>query len=404
MKDKKRREGITLFPGMAGVTREIIAGMKSEGVELFSVDIMVTQKCNFKCAYCYAEGAPEKKNQLSMEESKRIVRDCLDLGVRVLNMQGGEPFIWNPPDWTGKPGEALFHLMGYIKGLFEEHGKPVNIVSFTDVAVMTKSMARKAADLQISLCCKLDSLEGKVQDELLGTPGGFKKMMEGFQYLMDVGYGKSDMPPLSTNTVVTTLNYVGVPDVFRWSRSHGFKPFVIPVHVHGRAKLFSDIMLSGKMSGSTLKPKDIQMLFEKLAEIDGKEFDIHWMPQSPWVENKACSRHLGGIHIRADGIILPCSEAPDHWALGDIRKDSLKNIIKSEKVKRFRDIYSQLHEDSKCSTKNCRLSREGKCYGCRTRAYDDSAFDKNGFYDMRRLDPDAFFAGDPACWRGQEAR
>lgn len=404
MKNRKKKEGVTLFPGMAGVTRDIIAGMRSEGVELFSVDIMVTQKCNFKCSYCYAEGAPEKKNQLSMEEAKGIARDCLDLGVRVLNMQGGEPFIWNPPDWKGKPGEALFHLMEYIKDLFDEHGKPINIVSFTDVAVMTKAMAERATDLGISLCCKLDSLEENIQDELLGTPGGFKKMMEGFRYLIDMGYGKSDMPPLSTNTVVTTLNYDGVADVFRWSRSHGFKPFVIPVHVHGRAKLFSDIMLSGKMSGSTLKSDDIRKLFEKLSEIDGREFDIHWKAESPWVENKACSRHLGGIHIRADGTMLPCSEAPDQWALGDIRKDSLKKVIRSERVRRFRDIYSQLHEKSKCSIKNCPLSAESKCYGCRTRAYDDSAFDKNGSYDARRLDPDAFFAGDPACWRGEGAR
>jgi len=402
MKDKKKREDITLFPGMSGVTRDIISRMKAEGVELFSVDIMVTQKCNFKCAYCYAEGAPEKKNELSMEESKKIVRDSLALGVRVLNMQGGEPFIWNPPDWSGESRGALLHLIEYIKDLYEEHDKPVNVVSFTDVAVMTKPIAERLAFLKVSLCCKLDSLDEKIQDELLGTPGGFKKMMEGFKYLIDVGYGKSDMPPLSTNTVVTTLNYDGVPDVFRWSRLRGFKPFVIPVHVHGRAKLFSDIMLSGKMSGSTLKSGDIKSLFERIAEIDGREFGIHWEAQSPWVENKACSRHLGGIHIKADGIVLPCSETPDQWALGDIRKNSLAEIVKSEKVKRFRDIYSQLHEDSKCSKKNCPLSARGECYGCRTRAYDDSAFDKDGRYDISRLEPDAFFAGDPACWRGKE--
>jgi radical SAM protein with 4Fe4S-binding SPASM domain len=400
VKEKKGQEKATLFPGMAGVTRDIISKMKKEGVELFSVDIMITQMCNFKCSYCYAEGAPGKKNQLSMEEAKKIVRDSMDLGVRILNMQGGEPFLWNPPDWDGKPREAIFHLIEYATHIFDN--KPIDIVSFTDVAVITKSMAERLASLGVSLCCKLDSLEEKIQDELLGVPGGFKKMMEGYQYLLSAGYGKKDIPPLSTNTVVTTLNYDGVVDVFRWSRSHGFRPFVIPVHVHGRAQQFSSIMLSGKASGSTLNPKDIKRLFEKLSEIDGKEFNIHWKPQSPWVENKACSRHLGGIHIRADGTVLPCSEAPDQWALGYIRKNSLKEIIKSEKVKKFRDIYSQLHESSRCSTKNCTLSAQGECYGCRTRAYDDSAFDEHGNYDILRLDPNAFFAGDPACWRGKD--
>ena len=162
------------------------------------------------------------------------------------------------------------------------------------------------------------------------------------------------------------------------------------------------MMLCGKSGSSTLSPSDIKKLFEKLAEIDGKEFNIHWKPLSPWVENKACSRHLGGVHVRADGIVLPCSEAPEQWALGDIRKNSLKEIISMPKVKKFREIYTQLHEDSKCSPKRCPMSAEGKCYGCRTRAYDDSAFDEKASYDPSKLSPEAFFGGDPACWRTTE--
>jgi radical SAM protein with 4Fe4S-binding SPASM domain len=224
-------------------------------------------------------------------------------------------------------------------------------------------------------------------------------MMRGFKYLIEAGYGKPGMPPLSTNTVVTALNYDGVTDVFRWSRAHNFKPFVIPVHVHGTARRYSEIMLSGKIWHSTLNSQDIKRLFEELSEIDAKEFGIYWKAKSPWVENKACSRHLGGVHVRADARVLPCSEAPDFWALGNINKERLKKIITSDKVRKFRDIYSQLHENSKCSPKNCPLSKENLCYGCRTRAYDDSGFDKNGVFDPTHLDPEAFFAGDPACWR-----
>jgi len=396
----EEKEKVTLFPGMAGVTRDMIQKMKTEGVELFSVDIMVTQKCNFRCMYCYADGAPQRTNLLEMKEAKSIVDECVSLGVRVVNMQGGEPLIWNPPDWEGKPGEAFFHIIEYIKEAFAKQNKSVNIVSFTDVAVINKEKAERLKDLDVSLCCKLDSLNEDTQDKLLGCKGGAKKIKEGFRCLIDAGYGtKADMPPLSTNTVVTALNYNDVPDVFRWSRSRGFKPFVIPVHVHGRAKDYSSSMLCGKESGSTLNAKDIKTLFEKLSDIDGREFDIHWKAESPWVENKACSRHLGGIHVRSDGIVVPCSEAPDHWALGDIRKESLKTIVFSEKVKKFRDIYSQLHKDSKCSPDKCALSAEKKCYGCRTRSYDDSAFDSNGNYDATKLDPETFFAGDPACWK-----
>lgn len=399
--DKKaiNKENIPLFPGMAGLTREIIEKMKREGVQLLSVDIMVTQKCNFRCIYCYAEAGPERTNHLTMAEAKSIVNQAADLGVRIINIQGGEPLIWNPPDWRDKGTEAFFHLVTYIREVFAGRKLPLDMVSFTDVAVVTRERAEKLAQLGIGLCCKLDSLDQEIQDRLLGTAGGAKKMMKGFQHLIDVGYGKEGMPSITTNTVVTTLNYSGVADVFRWSRQHNFKPFIVPVHVHGTAKKHSSLMLCGKPSGGTLDPAKIKELFEKIAEIDAREFGINWKAESPWVENKACSRHLAGVHVRADGMVMPCSEAPDFWALGSIRKQSFGDIVISDKVKKFRDIYSQLHEHSKCSVKNCPLSKESRCYGCRTRAYDDSAFDNQGNYDASRLDPEAFFAGDPACWR-----
>ncbi len=396
---KKNEENLVLYPGMAGLTRDMIDRMKADGSELLSVDIMLTQKCNFKCIYCYAEAGPQRVHQLTMTEAKSIVNDAVDMGVKILNMQGGEPLIWHPDDWEGKGGEAFFHIVEYIRDLYAERKLPLDLVSFTDVAIITEEKAKRLVKLGVALCCKLDSIEEEVQDKLLGVPGGAKKMRDGYQHLINAGYGRDDMPAISTNTVVTTLNYDGVPEVFRWSRNHNFRPFIIPVHVHGTAQENASMMLCGKPSGGTLDAGDIKKLFENLAEIDGKEFDIHWKAETPWVENKACSRHLGGVHVRADGKVIPCSEAPDQWALGDIRKESFKDIVMSEKVKKFRNIYSELHDHSKCSPVNCPAAKEGRCYGCRTRAYDDSGFDADGNFDVARLDPEAFFAGDPACWR-----
>ena len=289
-----------------------------------------------------------------------------------------------------------------FRSLFSEKRLSLNIVSFTDVAIIDKQKAERLAQIGVGLCCKLDSLEEEIQDKLLGVKGGARKIMQGLQRLIGAGYGKEDMPLVSTNTVVTALNYGGVVDVFSWSRRHNFKPFVIPVHMHGAAKKHSAMILYDKSSRVILNAGRIKGLFGKLAKIDRDEFGIYWKAESPWVENKACSRHLGGIHVRADGMIMPCSEAPDFWALGDIRKDDFKKIVVSAKVKKFRDIYSHLHEYSKCSSQNCPLSKEGRCYGCRTRAYDDSGFDKKGNFDPSRLDPESFFAGDPACWRGAD--
>lgn len=401
LRTNKNKEGITLYPGMAGMTRDIVERMKKDGVELISVDIMVTQKCNFRCNYCYAESGPDKKHEFTLEEAKAIVRQCANLAVRIINIQGGEPLFWHPSDWKGKRGMAFFELINYIRGEYDKAELELDIVSFTDVALITKEKAKMLYDFGIGLCCKLDSLEPAIQDELLCVKGGWKLMMKGFNNLISAGYGKKDSPTISTNSVVTVKNYEGIPHVFRWSRRHGFKPFVIPVHVHGRAKEYSDTMLDGRVSEGkkTLGPMNIKVLFEKLSQIDREEFGIYWEPLTPWVENKACSRHLGGIHIRADGIVVPCSEAPDAWGLGDIRKNTLLEIIRDPKVQKFRNICSELHVSAKCSPKNCEMAAQQKCYGCRTRSYDDSGYDQSGNFDPLKLDPEAFFDSDPACWR-----
>jgi len=405
----KNVEGITLYPGMAGMTRDIVEKLKKEGVELLSVDIMVTQKCNFKCWYCYASSSPEDLPEFTMTEAKDIVKQCIDLGVRIINIQGGEPTFWHPKDFDGKHGEAFYYFIDYIRSEYKKANLKLDLVSFTNVSLITEEKAQKLYDIGISLCCKLDSLTHKLQDDMLCTKGGLKRMLQGFDNLIKAGYGKTDNPVISTNSVVTPQNYNEIPHIFRWSRSQGFKPFIIPVHVHGRLQEDNRGQDKGldrtvKEGKKNLSPLDIKKLFEKLAEIDGKEFDIHWEAKTPWVENKACSRHLGGIHIRADGVVVPCSEAPDYWGLGDIRKERLRDIIQNPKLKKFRNVYDEIDEKSKCSPKNCPMAEQHICYGCRTRSYDDSAYDENGNFDTENLDPFSFFGGDPACWRTVEEK
>jgi len=363
-------EKITLYPGMAGVTRSLVKQMKDAGIDLLSVDIMVTQKCNFKCYYCYADSAPEDLPEFLMSEVKDIVQQCIKMKVPIINIQGGEPTFWHPSDWKGPHGEAFFHFVEYIKSEYKKAKISLNLVSFTNVSLLNDEKAQRLYNSDVGLCCKLDSLKNETQDGMLCTPNGLKSMMKGFKSLIKIGYGKPNSPTISTNTVVTPENYDQIPEVFRWSRQQGFKPFVIPAHVHGRLQNFGQnkgLDRTLKEDKQNLSPLDIKKLFEELARIDREEFKIEWYAKSPWVENKACSRHLGGIHIRADGIVVPCSEAPNYWALGDIRKKTLKEIVNDKKVQKFRNIYSNLHTSEKCSPKNCEMASEGKCYGCRTR-------------------------------------
>ncbi|UWX58295.1 GTP 3',8-cyclase MoaA [Chlorobaculum sp. MV4-Y] len=57
--------------------------------------IAVTSACNLRCAYCLRDeaGAPQKTQQLDMNEAWRLIRVLAGMGVRKIRFTGGEPLL-----------------------------------------------------------------------------------------------------------------------------------------------------------------------------------------------------------------------------------------------------------------------------------------------------------------------
>lgn len=68
----------------------------SYGRRIKSMRISITDKCNFRCAYCMpAEGLPwlKKAEILSYEEITRIARVAVSIGIEQIRLTGGEPLV-----------------------------------------------------------------------------------------------------------------------------------------------------------------------------------------------------------------------------------------------------------------------------------------------------------------------
>lgn len=68
--------------------------------------IEVTNTCNLKCIHCYNEKANLSKKVLSLEDFKYVVDELCDLGIKKIQLIGGEPFIINKT--------ILFQMMDYL--------------------------------------------------------------------------------------------------------------------------------------------------------------------------------------------------------------------------------------------------------------------------------------------------
>lgn len=57
--------------------------------------LTVNRACNFRCAWCYAEGTGYQKNkEMSLELAKQLADLIYEIGIRNLIVIGGEPTLW----------------------------------------------------------------------------------------------------------------------------------------------------------------------------------------------------------------------------------------------------------------------------------------------------------------------
>ena len=317
--------------------------------KLLQLDIKLSMKCSGKCIYCYADAGKKKPNELEVDEIFGIVDQAKKLGIEVLNLTGGE--ILECPHF--------FEVAEYAKK------KQIMVSSFTNGMGITEDVAEKMMELELAPCVKLDSINPSTQDKLYGQKGAGKQIMQGINNLIDAGY-TTDLPALSINSVITSLNIGEIPDTWRWAMENEITPHATTIQLMGRATGRRDLQVH---------PREFYELLTTLSNID-KEYGVDWVPTTPWARNRACKRHKIGCLVTADGFVQPCSGIP--IKLGNLRENSLEEIIGSDPFLEWRKIDQKL--EGACG--KCEHNKE--CYGCRSQAFCETG---------------NVFAEEPMCWR-----
>ncbi len=127
---------VDLLPGMGGVAPNKLIDMVKEGIELTSLDYMLTRGCNFACSWCFASSSPLQKDYLPFNKLESITQEAEDLGVSLFVLTGGEPLVYKDPE-LGKQGKIGNHFFKVVKMIRETYGsKSPKILTFDDVALI----------------------------------------------------------------------------------------------------------------------------------------------------------------------------------------------------------------------------------------------------------------------------
>jgi len=146
--------------------------------------ISVTDRCNFRCAYCMPKavfGSDHRylphSSLLSFEEITRVARQFVALGVRKIRLTGGEPLL----------RKNLEELLVLLAELRTSDGNAIDLTMTTNGSLLArKARALKAAGLN-RVTVSLDALDDHVFKRMNDVDFPVAKVLEGIEAAQAAG-------------------------------------------------------------------------------------------------------------------------------------------------------------------------------------------------------------------------
>ena len=182
--------------GPGAVADVVPNGLLSDGLgrPLRDLRISVTDRCNFRCAYCMPKEVFDKDYQylpqsalLSFEEITRLTRQFVAHGVQKIRLTGGEPLL----------RKNLEILVGQLAELRTPEGQPLDLTLTTNGSLLErKARVLKDAGLQ-RVTVSLDGLDDAVFRQMNDVDFPVADVLRGIEAAQAVGLG-----PIKVNMVV----------------------------------------------------------------------------------------------------------------------------------------------------------------------------------------------------------
>lgn len=173
--------------------------------------ISVTDRCNFRCAYCMpAEIFGEhyrflpKDELLTFEEITRLTQIIVRLGAVKLRITGGEPLVRHEL-------ETLIAMLRPIEG--------VDDLTLTTNGYLLPEKAQLLKDAGLNrITVSLDSLDDTVFRKMNGNRSSVQKVLDGIAAAEHAG-----LQPIKMNCVVQRgVNDHTIVDLARWAKDKGY--------------------------------------------------------------------------------------------------------------------------------------------------------------------------------------
>ncbi|GHG03006.1 GTP 3',8-cyclase [Deinococcus piscis] len=277
------------------------------GRPLRDLRISVTDRCNLRCTYCMPAEVfgPDyaflpQSELLSFEETERVSRVMVDLGVQKLRLTGGEPLL-------RRDLPALVERLARIEGVQD-------IAMTTNGLLLPRFAAElKAAGLQ-RVTVSLDALDAETFGQMNGLGVSPERVLAGIDAALSAGLG------VKLNTVVKRgANDAGLAEFWRELRGKALVRFIefMDVGNHNGWNLDSvvpsaevlDRLAGEDLTFTPLPPRHPGEVATRFISNDGHEVGLISSVTAPFCGD--CSR----LRLSATGQLYTCLFAAQGYDL-----------------------------------------------------------------------------------------
>lgn len=257
---------------------------------LRGVDIATNYRCQANCDKCSVSKFRPSK-EMTIEEVKYVIDQCLKLGAVHFNFTGGEPLL----------REDIFDIMAYIKPNQSFISLLTNGILLTNKNI--DHLKEVGCDM---LFISLDSPYEREHDAKRGFEGCFKRVINAIKYAKSKGF-------------IVTLDTVITPELLRSGKALKLVEFAKEL---GILIYFVFPCAVGKWTSKevSLSGND-QKIFKALLKHPNVRTDL-----DSSYHGRYCPAGKENIYITASGDVLPCPFI--HLSFGNMLKENPRNILK----------------------------------------------------------------------------
>lgn len=296
------------------------------------VILMPHSACNCQCIMCDIWKGNRNLKQLTEADIAGLLDSLKKLGTKQVLMSGGEALL-NP------------NFFRFCEILQQEKIK----ITLLSTGLTIKRNAAQLIQFVHDIIVSLDGDE-KTHDRIRNIPGAFFKLKEGIQQIRSI---KRDYK-ITGRTVIHRLNFRQWPAIIDSAKEIGldqisFLPADVSSHAFNR-----EVLWDAPRQHEILIEKDelpeLKKIIDLLIDQYRFEFSTKFIAESPEkirkiyeyyaafyninpYPYKKCNAPWVSAVVEADGTVRPCFF---HQPLGNIREDSLANILNNKSSIQFR--------------------------------------------------------------------